>query len=230
MNKFHGFSSGKHTTYTLPAAFITDLLPLIDDLNELKVTMYFMWAVQQREGRARYLRRVDFVEDTAFMTGLGEPDALDSALARACARGTLIPVEITREGVTERLYFINSEQGRAFAEQVRRGEWTPGEGDQPVEIIPPRPNVYALYEQNIGALTPLIADALRDAERDAPAGWLEDAIKLAVEHNKRSWKYIQAILDRWSREGKTDEVSTRPDEQSDGKRYIKGKYADFIKH
>jgi hypothetical protein len=47
--KFDGFPPGKPRVIALPAAFITDLLPLIDDLAELKVTLFFFWAIQQRE-------------------------------------------------------------------------------------------------------------------------------------------------------------------------------------
>jgi len=68
----------------------------------------------------------------------------------------------------------------------------------------PAQNIYALYEQNIGALTPLIADALKDAERTYGAEWIADALKLAVTNNKRNWKYCEAILKRWKVEGKDD--------------------------
>ena len=64
------------------------------------------------------------------------------------------------------------------------------------------PNIYTLYEQNIGALTPMIADVLDDAQKTYPAEWLADVIALAVTNNKRNWKYCEAILKRWKVEGK----------------------------
>jgi len=57
-----------------------------------------------------------------------------------------------------------------------------------------RPNIFILYEQNIGLLTPPIADELRQAEQTYPAGWIEEAFREAVSLNKRSWRYIRAIL------------------------------------
>src|SRR5690606_25508298 len=85
---FDGFLPGKQPTFVVPSALIAELLPLIDDLAELKVTLYFIWAIQQREGRYRYLRREDFLRDTDFMAGLAGMDfdprvALDNALDRA---------------------------------------------------------------------------------------------------------------------------------------------------
>ncbi len=231
---FDGFASGKQPTFAIYSAFIRELLPKIDDLAELKVTLYFMWAVQQREGRFRYLRRHDFLKDSDFMAGLAgmdfAPDAtLDAALEGACARGTLLRVEVPLGDATEQLYFINTELGREALAQVQRGGWMPSPSEEPVEIMPDRPNIYRLYEDNIGPLTPMIAELLKDAERDYPASWIEEAIRIAVETNARSWRFIQVVLDRWRREGKKDAPTERPAEQ-DGQRFVTGKYADFIEH
>ncbi len=231
---FDGFAPGKQPTFSIYSAFISELLPMIDDLAELKVTLYYMWAIQQREGRFRYLRRQDFLGDASFMAGLAgfdfEPETtLDAALASACARGTLLAAEVRLGEASERLYFINSQLGRDAVEQIERGGWLPSQTEAPVEIIPARPNVYRLYEDNIGPLTPLIADTLRDAEKEYPALWIEEAIRIAVESNARSWRFVQVVLDRWRREGRKHEVAERPAEQ-DGRRYVTGKYADYIEH
>jgi DnaD/phage-associated family protein len=72
-------------------------------------------------------------------------------------------------------------------------------------------NIFELYESNIGPLTPMIADSLGDAEKLYDEQWIADAIRLAVEHNKRNWKYCEAILKRWKEEGK-DEGKKKTDE------------------
>ena len=63
-------------------------------------------------------------------------------------------------------------------------------------------NTFAIYESNIGPLTPMIADSLQDAEKIYPADWIKDAIALAVENNKRNWRYCETILKRWQESGK----------------------------
>ncbi len=65
-------------------------------------------------------------------------------------------------------------------------------------------NIFTLYENNIGMLNPLISEELKEAEKVYPAAWVEDAFKEAVTLNKRSWRYIEAILKRWAVEGKND--------------------------
>ncbi len=65
-----------------------------------------------------------------------------------------------------------------------------------------RPNIFPLYEQNIGLLPPLVAEELREAGERYPAEWVEEAFRLATQQNKRKWSYIRAILRRWETEGK----------------------------
>jgi DnaD/phage-associated family protein len=65
-------------------------------------------------------------------------------------------------------------------------------------------NIFGFYESNIGPLTPMIADILTDAEKIYPSDWIKDAILLAVENNKRNWRYCEAILKRWMESGKDD--------------------------
>jgi DNA replication protein len=76
------------------------------------------------------------------------------------------------------------------------------ERTQTVQVQVDRPNIFVLYEQNIGLLSPLIADQLRDAASIYPQEWIEAAFREAVQYNKRSWKYISAILRRWETEGR----------------------------
>ena len=71
-----------------------------------------------------------------------------------------------------------------------------------VQVQVERPNIFVLYEQNIGLLSPLIADQLKDAADQYPPEWIEAAFREAVQHNKRNWSYISAILRRWETEGR----------------------------
>lgn len=234
MDKFQGFPPGKARMVEVPARFFSDLLPLIDDLAELKLLLFCFWALPQKEEKFRYLRRRDFAGNQALMQGLKvtEPDAdpetlLDAALDRAVERAALLRADVQLESGAERLYFANTALGRLAVEQLRAGSWKPGNLDNPVEILPERPNIYRLYEANIGPLTAMIGDALKDAEKEYPQHWIEEAIREAVERNKRSWRYIQTILKRWETEGKSREVPGRPAGQN-GQEYVTGRFADFI--
>lgn len=62
-------------------------------------------------------------------------------------------------------------------------------------------DVCAAYETNIGALTPMIGETIHDDVEEYSAHWCIEAIKIAVQSEKRSWKYIQGILKRWKIDG-----------------------------
>jgi DNA replication protein len=95
-----------------------------------------------------------------------------------------------------------------------------------IRVLVERPSVYALYEQNIGLLTPILAERLQDAEGRYPQDWIEAAFEEAVTNNKRNWRYIERILERWAAEGKQSGKDRGPVERSlDPDKYTKGKYA-----
>ena len=90
-----------------------------------------------------------------------------------------------------------------------------------------RPNVFRLYEENIGPLTPLIADALKDAETLYSEAWIADTIELAVKNNKRSWKYCEAILKRWKAEGRHGQKD-KQDNVKGSERYTNSEFAEYL--
>ena len=90
-------------------------------------------------------------------------------------------------------FFLNTPKGRAAIDALEAGKWEPsGEEDKPIRLEIEIPNIFTLYEQNIGPLTPMIAETLRDAEVSYPHSWIEEAIAVAVENNVRNWNYISA--------------------------------------
>lgn len=213
MQGFNGFPPGKTPLISVPSLFFSELLPLIDHLGELKVTLYCFWALQRQEGQYRYVRLNEMLNDDILLAGLNVPDeqqkqALLDVLERAVTRGTLLHVAIHLQHEIENIYFMNTINGRNAIEAIEKGDWIPGTTNRPIELIIARPNIFVLYEQNIGAITPYIADQLRSAESDYPQAWLTEAIYIAVEGNKRSWRYINAILERWHREGKQNDGFT----------------------
>ena len=218
---------------TLPADFLTRLLSQIDDLAELKATIFFLAALRQKEGRYRYLRAEEFRADADFMRGMAAVDRsrsparnLDDALGKALARGTLLSAEVEFDDKTRQLYFRNDEAGRDAHRQVQAGEWRPSLANE-IEILPPRSTLFSLYEDNIGLLTPMIAEALKAAQAEYPHEWIEDAMRYAAERNARNWRYIQRVLEGWQQEGRSREASGRHLERH--KQYAAGEWKDFIK-
>ena len=227
MKPFKGFAEGKLRLTPVPGPFFTELLPDIDHLGELKVTIYAFWRLDRKEGAFLYLRKTDFTEDDGFMQGMqadiGQAgQALAEALQRCVQRGTLLEATVILDEGPEFLYFLNSPKGRAALQAIERGDWRPsGDPSAPLDLSLDYPNIFQLYEGHIGPLTPMIADTLREAEETYPADWIEEAIRLAVENNVRRWSYVEAILRRWQEEGRHDQKDGR-DTEKDRRRYAEG--------
>lgn len=230
IHPWEGFSAGKVGFTRIPGPFFSELLPAIDHLGELKLTLYALWKLEHMEGDPRYLQPQDFLEDEVFVRGLGDPLAVTDAVQRAVMRGILLEAHVELGGETRDFYFLNSARGRAAVEAIAAGEWKPsGDPRHPILLSQDRPNIFALYERHIGPITPMIADALKDAERQYPALWLEEAVRIAVENNARAWSYVQAVLRRWMEEGR-DERRTQGDSEKDRRKYTSGEFSDFIEH
>jgi DnaD/phage-associated family protein len=215
MSKFKGFTDTETFTQ-LPDRFFHELLKDVDDAAELKVTLYFLWRAGHMDGPFRALSRMDF--DVKEL-GLSAAE-IKRGLEKAVERGSLLKVQ--NEAMV--YFLLNSPRGRAGVDAIERGTWNPKtQGAAPME----RPNLFRLYEENIGPLTPLIADALKDAEETYYPEWIAEAIELAVKNNKRSWKYCEAILKRWKDEGRHGQKDQR-DARQGSERYTKSEFAEYI--
>jgi DnaD/phage-associated family protein len=198
MKTFSGFPDGELKMAALPEMFYTDLLPLIDDVLELKVTLACYRLCWQKTGLVRWTTSAELLNDRALndvRTTLAE------GVLRAIQRGSLLSA-VDRAGV--QYLFPNSELGRAAAQAIERGEQI-----EQIAPTPERPNIFLLYEQNIGALTPLLAEQLQEAAREFPPEWIESAFAEAVKQNVRSWAYVKKILENKARGDRRDGTQKR---------------------
>ncbi len=236
MKQLTGFPAKMQFT-PIPNFFFSALLPQISDITELKTTLYILGALYHKRGYPRFITLSELLANTSLMTSLREaakpPDeVLRNALEMATKRGTLLHIVLDRDGVPEDIYFLNTESDRQIVAKIQNGELTltglKAEGQGYIETEE-QPDIFTLYEQNIGMLTPMIAEELREAEKLYPVTWIKDAIKEAVNHGKRKWSYISAILERWSSEGRSNGTYRRDFKKTDPDKYIKGKYGRMVK-
>ncbi len=224
---FPGFPEDVTSQVRIPEQFFRDILLNIVNTNELKLTLYIFWRLEHMEGPFHYIRLNDLVRDRELALSMAKDlakarPAIKTALKRAVRHGVLLQAELTTNDAPDTIICLNSPKGRAAVAAIEKGDWRiVDEGNQAVDIYPERPNIFQLYENNIGPLTPLMADALRDAEQIYQADWIEDAFRIAVERNKRNWHYIEAILRRWQDGGRDDrkDQQDRRDTEEARRRY-----------
>ncbi len=227
---FSGFPPKVHYT-PVPNPLFGQLLEEIDDLAELKCTLRVIWLVNQKKGLPRLVTLTELQEDRVLARaltsqGTNVQEAIVNALKKAVKRGTLIQAMATLDGEERPVYLLNTEPERRSIEGEDRLilQKEPLPQPEPWQVTEERPNIFSLYESNIGILAPLIAEELKEAETLYPQEWIEDAFKEAVRRNKRSWRYISRILERWDQEGRDDGEHGEPwghIKKADPKRYLR---------
>jgi len=243
--RFGGFQLAADPSVPVPTAFFSDVLPQLSDLAEIQVTLTLFRLAHERGGFDQPVPEQDVVRDRPLRQSLrseGSPREPDRRIANgldlAVGRGTLLSFAATHGQDRQVWYYVNTVANRAQIVAMIRGAVAPPpatwKGASPPSVEPERPTVFRLYEQNIGLLTPLIAERLVDALETYPTDWIGDAIAEAVTYNRRSWRYVHRILENWAvtgrgdtREAATHETHRRRNPNTlDPDQYQHGRYLD----
>ena len=168
---FSGFPAGAEIT-PIPNLFFTVVMPKIDGVAEIKVILHVFWLLSRRRGYPQFVTYSELLSDTVLMSGIGgetkpKDEVLRLALEQAVEYGIMLHLRLDRDGQPEDVYFINSEAAKEAISKIQQGDFpqlvlAPSKGEV-AEAAPP--DIFSLYEQNIGMLTPMIAEELQDAEK-----------------------------------------------------------------
>ena len=193
----------------IPAPLLESLLEEIDDLAELKCTLRVIAMLHVKKGHPRFVTLGELQADRTLTRSLGQDgdsasQSIEQGMAKAVRRGTIAVASVEESGARQQLFTLNTEVNRTTLEKIAEGatQVSPLPVSEPWVEPEDTPNIFALYEQNVGMLSPMIADELREAEELYPVEWISEAIGEAVGLNKRSWRYISRILERWEHEGR----------------------------
>lgn len=66
-----------------------------------------------------------------------------------------------------------------------------------------------IYESEIGLITPMAAEQIKDIAQTYSLEWFREAVAEAVKANVRRLSYVQSILERWTTEGFKSQKPTR---------------------
>ena len=215
----------------LPDSLFTQVAPQIQDIAELKVTMYIFYLLHHKRRYPSFVTYEELLSHSVAMVGM-EEEALQHALDLAVNRGTILHLNLNIDGKWQDIYFANVESDRKVIDKIKRGELSIKEAvseEEGTGRAIQLPNIFSLYEQNIGMLTPMIVEELKEAAKLYPWQWIDEAFKEAVTMNKRSWKYIARILERWTSEGRNSGERRQDIKKYDPDKYIKGKYGHLVK-
>ena len=236
---FAGFPARAKAT-AIPNVFFSDVLPrLAGDPVAVGVALFAFNKLMAKRGFPRDLTGAELSADASLVAYLAACGALNGDDAerqraviddglRRCVEAGMLLVLVQQEGeVDTARYFLNTPADRRGMETAR------AQAPRSARIVPfpaataEKRGIFALYEQEIGTLTPQITEELIEAEQLYPAEWIERAFKEAAAHNARAWRYVQRILERWAIEG-PDHATTERDPAA-GERYFRGKYGSILR-
>ncbi|MBE9505310.1 MAG: DnaD domain protein [Chloroflexi bacterium] len=218
------YSAAQPGGFTLvPSSYVSQLMRQVEDPLELKVTLLLFYLLSRAREYPAYATRAELELRAASVLGIAE-EACAQGVDAAVQRGVILRLVIPLEGQDTEVYFANIEADIGAIEEWKARLAAGGAvaGSAPVQ------NIFELYEQNVGVVSPMIAEELKDAQQTYPAGWIEEAFREAVRVRKLNWKYISRILERWTAEGK-DSGANRPGARSiDRDKYVKGRYGHLV--
>ncbi len=226
---FAGFSTD--TLVGLPPELFSEVIPAISLPSELKVTLQIFYRLSRQRATPRRISWDELAADRTLRRSLRAvsklrpfEELLSEGLAAAVRRGTLLHLAVPADGRVGNWYLVNTAANRAWAEQVAAAQAVL----TPAATAPERPSLVGLYEQNIGLVTPMLVDELREAEERYPQEWIEEAMREAVRANARSWRYVSKVLERWAVNGRQD-APHRAERPIDVEKYTNGAFGDLFR-
>ena len=227
-----GFPDNSKFT-AVPNLLFGSLLEEIHDLSTFKLILRVLWLHSQKKGFPRYLTWEDLLMDRTLanvlsVEGMKFSDGLQEALLKAQELGVLIhkTMRVKGDGGVVEIFMPNTQEGRRAA-----GHLVDQEIEKPAfwDVIEPPAsfssgpagNIFSLYEDNIGIIGHIMAEELKEAERNYPFPWIKEAFREAAIQNKRNWRYVEAILKGWMAEGREDGESGKHSKKVDSREWIR---------
>lgn len=206
----------------VPELYISTIVRNVDDLTELKTTLLVFYLLSRSRTYPGYVTHGDLLARAASTLGLDEYTC-SHAIDAAVKRGIFLRLSLEDKDGSCEVYVANLEADLEAIEKLKSGRVMSGAGSTAA------PNVFELYEQNIGIITPMIAEELRDAQKTYPAEWVEEAFREAVKARKLNWRYVSRILERWIAEGKGSGAHRSGARQDDPDKYVRGRYGRIVR-
>ena len=179
---------------------ITALIKRVHDLNTLKCMLRIIDIIAKTNDTMTIpIQQKTLLKDSLLLQYIGKPNEIMKALQDALQLGLLSQHVDSDDEIEYSLIYSDTVDYSQNQNQSR----TDNGHNLHNKNAPASIGIFKLYEENIGLITPLVAESLAEAETRYSSQWVLEAFKLATTRNKRSWAYISRILERWFIEGKT---------------------------
>ena len=188
----------------LPAALFGPLLERVTDVQTLRCALRAIFVLHRKQGRPSVVTARELAADPVLGLG-GDEATAERELASLAAHGLLLQAPMDDGGIAYSLDTPANRRALSVTGAIAVGGRTERDAVAPPDAsVGERPNVFRIYEENIGVITPMAADLLKDMEAEYPPEWIAEAFGQAVLANARNLRYIEAVLRRWRDDGRGD--------------------------
>ena len=185
----------------VPSTLFGPLLERMGDVQEIRCALRIIFLLHRKQGALKYVYAAELVSDPVLRYG-DDVETVGSVLNGFVEYGLLLKVPTDVENAE--CYCLDTPANRRVLDRASKGELRvpKRQAAKSQEEATTRPDIFVLYEDNIGAIYPMAAERLKDMEIEYPEDWIAEAFREAVLQNNRNLKYIEAILRRWRDDGR----------------------------
>ena len=188
----------------LPAALFGPLLERVTDLQTLRCALRAIFVLHRKQGRPSVVTARELAADPVLGLG-GDEATAERELASLESHGLLLQAPMDGGGAAYCLDTPANRRTLSATGAIGDGGRSKRDAVAPLDASAgERPNVFRIYEENIGVITPMAAELLKDMEAEYPPEWIAEAFGQAVLANARNLRYIEAVLRRWRDDGRGD--------------------------
>ena len=188
----------------VPAALFGPLLERVTDVTTLRCALRAVFVLHRKQGRPSVVTARELAADPVLGLG-GDEATAERELASLAAHGLLLQAPMDDGGIAYSLDTPANRRALSVTGAIAVGGRTERDAEASLGAsVEERPNVFRIYEENIGVITPMAAELLKDMEAEYPPEWIAEAFGQAVLANARNLRYIEAVLRRWRDDGRGD--------------------------
>ena len=154
MNNQLNIDLNNKKNFSFPIEILTKVLKKIENIETIKFLIFTLYRFQAENLKIQFFTKSQIESSNSLSEILADIKKLDIILKELVDLGVFISIETNYKNKKEQLYLLNNARNRAAIRAIETGEWLPKSNVEEITFVD-RPNIYQLYEDNIGALTPM---------------------------------------------------------------------------
>ena len=229
--------SGVPGSTLVPNTFFEKFIPNIEFIEDVLTLLWCAYLMQDTAAAkkrnffsAEEIWLTDGVEHSYTKIGI-DKEKFFRSLERCAEQGFLSKVKIDQKNHTETVFLLSNPENLGESEDLGKVELglniSFDTDDVESSLVT---NLFELYEENFGVVSPIVAENLIEISRKYDFELIKLAFQEAARHGVGSWRYIERILENQEKEGYANETDRRDSFEARKNNYTGGKFGHFARY